>query len=997
MASWSSSVFGNAWITMNGSWGNMGDYNMTITFNGASDYGAVETIKLLVCSTENGTYQTISSKAATTETLKTCTFSFDISDYITPVSLQKVYFRMQFVKEDGSTSTSSLTSGDMKTVFGDDEKATMIYVKANEPPSTLTFTTSNSSYQDFDKPLTISWDSVTKTGSYAPDHYKIWIRFSYDDGKTWQDNDNNYIATGWGVEGTSFEFTIKNLRLDTKNLDAHARFKLKILIATLDNPIGDIEAIRSSIKTFIMSQYVINTSSSNGIMKSGSDFITIKKNNLKQINGTVDTSDMKIKIMGDGSEWARIFWHDVSTKSEYFTSETEAKTYPEKGYIVEGANKYSRLGDLDNFIHNGLYEFMLCYPKHSTTKYNRWTQTADPLTTIGDASQTAETMGYKPVHIDFTTNWRYGLALSSSSTNTYMDCEAGHGNWFGAIGQYKPYTASGMNAAQKEVELWVRIHRNVSIAPKEEYEFNINAQKIYVSSLSELKTLRDAINLSPQSFKGRRIELLSDITMDDSYFTPITDFYGILDGKFHKIECSIGELESTVSNNTGTVELIKNNYGTIKNIILEGGQIIINSSPSTEIGTFCDINYGLIYNCLNNRNGIYPTEVSVVGGFCGNNKGTISRCICQSCIGGSKEAGCITGGIVGRNSGIIEGCCSDDQLHQGQIIGGICGYSLDGSIIRNCWSTATLDCTDNGYIGGIVGYSYKGKIINCFDASSSNDLGLSTLTYSGLYYGGICGYNNYGTYSNCYYDSEWGKSSNEYNSGENSGCTSRTAASMSGANSFSFSRTLGDAFISGFDRTIFPTTDDAHTFFYKNSYHYNFGAEEGTSQAYLPIFRWQLETGFGKNEEPDSFYFSYSPTAESWETPLILTGKPDYGDAKYIEITWGASGSTVLFKTKTPSYYNIISGYNSSWYGAHLYINIVYERGSVMEDGYFYPSDSGAVACFEKGTGILTKNGLTPIENVKEQDYVLSKNVETGQIEEQKVYHTYTHNPRSCL
>ena len=995
MSYWDSDVYDNSWITMNGSWGNMGDYNMTVSYVGANEYGTFSSLRLKVCGTEDGTYKEIATQEGNATTLEKCTFSFDISDYITPASLQKVYFQIDLIESDGTVNTRYFTNSAIREIFGEDERATMIYVKANEPPSTLTFTTSNSSYQDFDKPLKISWNNVAQTGSYAPHHYKIWIRFSFNDGQSWQ-NDNNYIATGWGIEGNEFEFTLPNLHLDTKNLDRHARFKLRIGIATMDNPAGDIETTRSTVQWYYMSQYVINTSSSNVIMKSGSDFITIKKNNLKQINGTVNTSDMKIKIMGDGSEWARIFWHDVSSTATYFTDEDEVKD-------CSLSNRYSRLNMVNNFLYNGKYEFMLCYPKHSTTKYNRWIQIANPLTTTGDASQTAITMGYKPVHIDFTTNWKYGFALSTS-TSTYMDCEAGHGNWFGAIGQYKAYssggisgfpapTETGMVLVQKEVELWVRIYRNVDITPKNKYEFNINAQKIYVSSLSELKTLRDAINSSPQSFEGRCIELLSDITMDDSYFTPITNFYGIFDGKFHKIECFVGKLESTASNNTGTLELVKNNYGTIKNIILEGEQMILNSSSSTEIGAFCDINYGLIYNCLNNRNGIYPTEVNVVGGFCGNNKGTISRCICQSCIGGAKDAGCITGGIAGRNSGIIEGCCSDDQVHQGQIIGGICGYSLSGSVIKNCWSTATLDCTNNGYIGGIVGYSYRGTIINCFDASSLSVLGLSTLTYSGLYYGGICGYNNYGTYSNCYYDSEWGKSSNEYNSGGNSGCTLRTAASMSRTNSLSFSRSLGDAFISYYDRDIFPNNSiDAHNFFYANSYHYAY-ADTGV----LPIFRWQLETGFGKNEEPDSFSFSYSPTAENWKTSLILTGRPDYGDAKYIKITWGAGGSTVLFETRTPSYYNIISGYDSSWSGAHLYINIVYERGSVMGDGYFYPSDSGAVACFEKGTEVLTKNGLVPIENIKEQDYVLSKNVETGQIEEQKVYHTYTHNPRSCL
>lgn len=57
---------------------------------------------------------------------------------------------------------------------------------------------------------------------------------------------------------------------------------------------------------------------------------------------------------------------------------------------------------------------------------------------------------------------------------------------------------------------------------------------------------------------------------------------------------------------------------------------------------------------------------------------------------------------------------------------------------------------------------------------------------------------------------------------------------------------------------------------------------------------------------------------------------------------------------------------------------------------------SQAKACFIKGTKILTTNGLISIEDIKVGDLVLSEN-ENGDIEEQKVYHTYNHNPRSCI
>ena len=58
---------------------------------------------------------------------------------------------------------------------------------------------------------------------------------------------------------------------------------------------------------------------------------------------------------------------------------------------------------------------------------------------------------------------------------------------------------------------------------------------------------------------------------------------------------------------------------------------------------------------------------------------------------------------------------------------------------------------------------------------------------------------------------------------------------------------------------------------------------------------------------------------------------------------------------------------------------------------------SYGTACFLEGTKVLTSDGLKAIEEINEGDYVLSRNEETGEIEEQIVYHTYNHNPRSCL
>ena len=961
MSYWDSDVYDNSWITMNGSWGNMGDYNMTVSYVGANEYGTFSSLRLKVCGTEDGTYKEIATQEGNATTLEKCTFSFDISDYITPASLQKVYFQIDLIESDGTVNTKYFTNSAIREIFGEDERATMIYVKANEPPSTLTFTTSNSSYQDFDKPLTISWDSVTKTGSYAPDHYKIWIRFSYDDGKTWQDNDNNYIATGWGVEGTSFEFTIKNLRLDTKNLDAHARFKLKILIATLDNPIGDIEATRSSIKTFIMSQYVINTSSSNVIMKSGSDFITIKKNNLKQINGTVNTSDMKIKIMGDGSEWARIFWHDVSSTATYFTDEDEVKD-------CSLSNRYSRLNMVNNFLYNGKYEFMLCYPKHSTTKYNRWIQIANPLTTTGDASQTATTMGYEPVHIDFTTNWKYGFALSTS-TSTYMDCEAGHGNWFGAIGQYKAYTASGitgfpaptesgMDTAQKKVELWVRVYRNVDITPKEkENEVYIKTESDFWQFCSDVSNGND--------YEGKTVFLLTDIWTSGASehvdFVPAGDenhqFKGVFDGQGHTLNIQYIDLEY---NYTG---FIGYNMGIIRNLCVSNMYM----GAFNYCGLICGYNGGLIENCyasgtITESRGEGESNVLYAGGITGDNTGVIRKCISSVNVSISPDTGGTdVGGIAGRNSGEILSCRNVGEV-SGYISGGIVGWNyVIGSSITRCTNFGTIDGV---WSGGIAGYTYRGIVESCLNAGSGASAG-------------IIGMSEYGTSNNCYYASNYNLVGMVFTDTGHTDTTNKVT--LSSMKNDSMAQKLGSAF-----------------FFYDTSW----DSWTGSLTEQFMKFNWEKTIGWTIGDGSYDFdIFGGMQSNGSLLVTIIANWDDSEGIADEFRLLLDNKLCRVIKKpTRTMEIFllptdgiveNTTYEVTGQWYH--------YKNNSITTKSAQIDTTTGAQACFEEGTEVLTKNGLMPIENIKEQDYVLSKNVETGQIEEQKVYHTYTHNPRSCL
>lgn len=960
MSYWDSDVYDNSWITMNGSWGNMGDYNMTVSFVGANEYGTFSSLRLKVCGTEDGTYKEIATQEGNATTLEKCTFSFDISDYITPASLQKVYFQIDLIESDGTVNTRYFTNSAIREIFGEDERATMIYVKANEPPSTLTFTTSNSSYQDFDKPLKISWNNVAQTGSYASHHYKIWIRFSFNDGQSWQ-NDNNYIATGWGIEGNEFEFTLPNLHLDTKNLDRHARFKLRIGIATMDNPAGDIETTRSTVQWYYMSQYVINTSSSNVIMKSGSDFITIKKNNLKQINGTVNTSDMKIKIMGDGSEWARIFWHDVSSTATYFTDEDEVKD-------CSLSNRYSRLNMVNNFLYNGKYEFMLCYPKHSTTKYNRWIQIANPLTTTGDASQTAITMGYEPVHIDFTTNWKYGFALSTS-TSTYMDCEAGHGNWFGAIGQYKAYTASGitgfpaptengMDAVQKEVELWVRIYRNVDITPKEkENEVYIKTESDFWQFCSDVSNGND--------YEGKTVFLLTDIWTSGASehvdFVPAGDenhqFKGVFDGQGHTLNIQYIDLEY---NYTG---FIGYNMGIIRNLCVSNMYM----RAFNYCGLICGYNGGLIENCyasgtITESRGEGESNVLYAGGITGDNTGVIRKCISSVNVSISPDTGGTdVGGIAGRNSGEILSCRNVGEI-SGYISGGIVGWNyVIGSSITRCTNFGTIDGV---WSGGIAGYTYRGIVESCLNAGSGASAG-------------IIGMSEYGTSNNCYYASNYNLVGMVFTDTGHTDTTNKVT--LSSMKNDSMAQKLGSAF-----------------FFYDTSW----DSWTGSLTEQFMKFNWEKTIGWTIGDGSYDFdIFGGMQSNGSLLVTIIANWDDSEGIADEFRLLLDNKLCRVIKKpTRTMEIFllptdgiveNTTYEVTGQWYH--------YKNNSITTKSAQINTTTGAQACFEEGTEVLTKNGLMPIENIKEQDYVLSKNVETGQIEEQKVYHTYTHNPRSCL
>ena len=178
-----------------------------------------------------------------------------------------------------------------------------------------------------------------------------------------------------------------------------------------------------------------------------------------------NTYDMAIRKMDDGSMWARIFYHNTRQGTVLFSSLAEIKS-------IQTADKYSRLGQLSEFKRsNGTYEFMLRYPNYSSTLYNRWTQTSNPMeqfvTNTSDGAGKAT--GYTAVHIDWTGQYWGGLTRqnsdASSISNCYLSGSVGHSNWYYAIGATSawgngipgPLGSADAGTVWGAVELWVRI------------------------------------------------------------------------------------------------------------------------------------------------------------------------------------------------------------------------------------------------------------------------------------------------------------------------------------------------------------------------------------------------------------------------------------------------------------------------------------------------------------------------------------------------------------
>lgn len=222
----------------------------------------------------------------------------------------------------------------------------------------------------------------------------------------------------------------------------------------------------------------------------------------------------------------------------------------------------------------------------------------------------------------------------------------------------------------------------------------MNSDKYIIEKADDIKKIREA--------PDGDFVIINDIDFRGETIKPISRFHGTIDGRRNTLR----NIKVSFNKNSG---LIINNYGTVKNLVVENFRV-----EGNKVGLIACHNKrkdGLIENCsVSGKIG----GLSRIGGIVGvNSGGDIKNCEAQVStfnIGKDSESNIRTGGIAADNAydSVIDNCSSKSFLHGNIHVGGIVG-SNHGEI-SNSLSESWIGGCNKG--GGVVG-SNTGKCSNC--------------------------------------------------------------------------------------------------------------------------------------------------------------------------------------------------------------------------------------------------------------------------------------------
>ena len=263
---------------------------------------------------------------------------------------------------------------------------------------------------------------------------------------------------------------------------------------------------------------------------------------------------------------------------------------------------------------------------------------------------------------------------------------------------------------------------------------------IYLSNAEDIIALAEKCVVDTWSV-DKTVVLKNDIDMTEVEFTGIPIFAGKFYGQGHKITGVYLLQDASV---VGFFRYLQKG-AVVDHLILEG--IVRPGGTSKIVGGFVGNNAGTIQNC------VFMGKVNgkeQIGGIAGLNRamGMIENCS----VNGEVYGHHYIGGIVGKNKGVIRQCVNEAKINSTSSQNSI-GLSLDGSmdisaltskesmdsatniggiagtssgVIRECTNQEKVGYTKMGYnIGGIVG-SQNGYLVDCInyaDIDGSNGVG----------------------------------------------------------------------------------------------------------------------------------------------------------------------------------------------------------------------------------------------------------------------------------
>ena len=248
----------------------------------------------------------------------------------------------------------------------------------------------------------------------------------------------------------------------------------------------------------------------------------------------------------------------------------------------------------------------------------------------------------------------------------------------------------------------------VSLAAAKDLGYTIESNGSYtVTSADGLLNIAELVNGGKTDIN---ITLDTDIDLTGKDWTPIgTDYDNSYKGTFDGGGHTITGLTFTTNDEFAGLFGWLNRTGTVKNVVMEGVQIISNQIYGGSIGGVVGYSWGTIENCSVSGS---VSGTNCVGGVVGSQKaGSITGCSSSAIVKGTRYVG----GVAGEKWGTMTACYATGnvtlEINSPQDLsgGGVVGLN-GGSTVLACYATGNVNSkgsnTGNVHIGGLFGDNY---------------------------------------------------------------------------------------------------------------------------------------------------------------------------------------------------------------------------------------------------------------------------------------------------